>query len=187
MQKFFLPLLIILLFLTGCTKKEEKQKKVSKEVEKPVIKETPPVYTFYDTSNHKRVVKIVDDKFIIPNGKNIEIFVFFATWCPSCKAEIPELNELYKTFQNRIDIIALPLDKKNLEEFIQENHMDYFVSRSVDHNLQFAQKVYAMLQAGANMPIPLTLILQDGKYYMHYIGAVPYEIFHSDIKKALGE
>ncbi|BAF70165.1 TlpA family protein disulfide reductase [Nitratiruptor sp. SB155-2] len=186
MQKLLLPLLILML-LTGCTKKEEKQKKVSQPIEKAVKKETPPVYTFHDTNDKTRVVKIVDDKFIIPNGKNIEIFIFFATWCPSCKAEIPELNELYKTFKTRIDIVALPLDGKNLDTFIQTYNMKYFVSRTIDKNLQFAKKVYAMLQAGANMPIPLTLVLQNGKYYIHYIGAVPYEVLNSDIKKALGE
>lgn len=34
-------------------------------------------------------------------GKQPVVLVFWATWCPGCKKEIPELNKLYDTVKKR--------------------------------------------------------------------------------------
>ena len=35
-------------------------------------------------------------------------------------------------------------------------------------------------------PIPLLVLLKDGEYYRHYVGAVPEEMIESDLLDALG-
>lgn len=41
--------------------------------------------------------KLMDSKDII--GKKSVLFVFWATWCPNCKAEIPQINEMVAEFE----------------------------------------------------------------------------------------
>lgn len=35
---------------------------------------------------------------------------FWATWCPPCIAEMPSINEMYKSFSNRTDIVFIMVD-----------------------------------------------------------------------------
>lgn len=35
---------------------------------------------------------------------------FWATWCPPCIAEMPGINDLYKNFSNREDIVFIMVD-----------------------------------------------------------------------------
>ncbi len=178
-------LLVLLLIITGCSsKKEEKESQVNKqEIQKP----KPNIFTFHDINGSQKTIQIQDTRFIIPHSKKAVMILFFTTWCPSCQAEIPEIVDIQKKYKDKLDIIGVPLDGGNLQSFIQKENITFFVSKDIQTNNRFAKNVYEMLHAGANMPIPLTLLLKDGKYEMHYIGAVPYEVLQSDLQKALGE
>lgn len=43
--------------------------------------------------------KILDSKELI--GKNPMFFVFWATWCPTCTDEIPQINKLVREFSSQ--------------------------------------------------------------------------------------
>jgi len=55
---------------------------------------------------------------------------FFSSWCPSCKTELPILDELFKKFhEKKLEMINLtPERKKNkseIEKFINPFHLPY--------------------------------------------------------------
>lgn len=66
---------------------------------------------------------------IIDNNKGKVIMLnFFATWCPPCRAEIPELVKLRKTFaDNKLLLIGLSVDDNTgvVAPFITKNGVNY--------------------------------------------------------------
>ena len=56
------------------------------------------------------------DGFDIKDNDKATLFVFFATWCPPCRAEIPHLNNLSEKFKEELNIIGVLLEEKNEQE-----------------------------------------------------------------------
>lgn len=69
--------------------------------------------------------------FDVKDGKKATLYVFFATWCPPCKAEIPHLNNLSEKFKNELDIVGVLLEDKSEDEvkdFAQKYKIKYEVA-----------------------------------------------------------
>lgn len=67
---------------------------------------------------------ITSDSF---RGK-VTIVNFWATWCPPCRAEIPDLVELQKKYGDRLQIIGVSQDEGGIEvvrRFAAEHQMNY--------------------------------------------------------------
>ena len=55
---------------------------------------------------------------------NIVLVNFWASWCPPCKKEFPELNELANEYKGqKFSLVAISLDKKkeHVEKFLEKN------------------------------------------------------------------
>lgn len=66
------------------------------------------------------------DKFVAQNvGKPTLVFMW-ATWCPSCKQQIPELEQLQATHGDKVNIVALSLDedKAALEKYLAKKPLN---------------------------------------------------------------
>ncbi len=53
---------------------------------------------------------------------------FWATWCPPCRAEVPELVKTYKAFKDKgFEILGISFDqdKEAFEKYIKENEMPW--------------------------------------------------------------
>jgi peroxiredoxin len=77
-------------------------------------------------------------------GKEPVLLVFFATWCPPCRKEVPELisiNNMYK--DQGLKLIATSLDNsaKVLPGFINKNKIDYTVLHDGNKEGQRAYQV----------------------------------------------
>ena len=78
----------------------------------------------------------------IANDKGKVILVdFWATWCPPCRAELPNVLATYQKYHDQgFDIIGISLDdeRTNLLAFIKENKMtwpQYFDGQRWDNKL----------------------------------------------------
>ncbi len=115
--------------------------------------------------------------------------IFFATWCPPCKAEIPHLNNLKEKYKDSFEVVAVSLgersggltSKEKMETFINDFKINYIVSNS-EINFDVADAM------GGIRSIP-TMFLFDpsGKIVQKYVGLVPEEMMETDIKRALGK
>ncbi len=113
------------------------------------------------------------------------LVVFFATWCPPCKAEIPHLVALQEKYKNDFAVVSILVEenKPNAEmvKFIEEHHINYFVANSPT-NFDAADAV------GGVKGIPAMFMYdKNGVKTAQYTGATPEEIIEQDIKKSLGK
>ncbi len=107
---------------------------------------------------------------------------FWATWCPPCRASIPEVEKLYQEFADEEDVVFLGInlqeDKDTITKFMKKQEMNYPVLLSDN-------KVVSNYQIRS---IPAFFIIdRDGEIYNKYVGFGPgvQENWKKDIKNAL--
>jgi thiol-disulfide isomerase/thioredoxin len=69
------------------------------------------------------------NKVTLSELKGKKVFLnFWATWCPPCKAEMPDIEKLYQETKDS-DLIILAVnvgeDKKTVQDFIKENKYNF--------------------------------------------------------------
>ena len=175
----------ILLFLSGCEKKEEVATKPETLVEKKQ-KEQKFSVTLNRTDGKNINLTQIENGFDFKEfqGK-IVLINFFATWCPPCIYEIPHLNNLQKKYKDKLQIIGILLEEdKTLEEannFIQKHSISYPVTYT-------AKNFNLATQLGGIDSIPTSILYDaNGVYATHYNGAAPEEMIDADIQKVLNK
>lgn len=101
-------------------------------------------------------------------GKNL-LVVFWATWCPACKAEIPHLIELRKMYsEDELGIVAISNESPDdLKRFAADNGMNYTVANLGSALPEPFSKVTS---------IPTTFFIsKDGTIKLTALGLVPLE------------
>jgi thiol-disulfide isomerase/thioredoxin len=102
------------------------------------------------------------------NGKVVFIN-FWATWCPPCRAEMPDLNELVKKFENDERIVFLFINEDNdiakAEAYLRSNKFDIPLMES-------AGNIPPGIYSGT---LPTTVILnKEGKVVFRNEGLAKY-------------
>jgi len=109
----------------------------------------------------------------IPTFEKGHVYVveFWATWCGPCKANIPHLTELAKTFKGRAEVIGVDIwespdasinSMPKVEKFVksQGDHMNYHVAADGNDN----RVADAWMKAAGEGGIPASFIVgKDGK------------------------
>ncbi len=107
---------------------------------------------------------------------------YFATWCPPCNAETPDLVNLYKKYHKQgLDIIGISTDQNinNVPPFIKKYNIPYKV---VMQNQQ-SQTVFGVMNY-----IPTSIFIdRKGKVYKRFSGMMPKIVWESTIQKLIKE
>lgn len=153
---------------------------------------------FFTTSSCKKE-KTIDTKdfskcpdFLLEtyDGKNITLstysgkilFInFWASWCPPCRAEIPDFIDLYEKYKkDGFEILGINLDTGNHEKvrtFIEKNQINYTVAKGNENTVR---------SFGGITGIPTTFVVNREGYILEkFIGLRSKEVFETEIKKLL--
>jgi peroxiredoxin len=106
---------------------------------------------------------------------------FWATWCPPCKVEIPDLIELQEQYKDDIVVLGFSVDDTadQLKPFAEEYRMNYPVLVGLGH--ENIQEAY-----GPMWGIPVTVIIgRDGKIAKKQSGIRTKEQIEREIKALL--
>ena len=176
-----LSILSILSF-SGCDSKTEEEETSKEDIKKVEVKKTN--FVLKTTDNLNLNVEIIDHKIIFKDyPEKIVLLNFFATWCPPCKAEIPNLIDLQNKYANDFKVISILLEKdktnEEINEFINRYKINYQVTNS-EENFAFSKGL------GEIKSIPtMFMIDKNSKIFQKYVGIVPVEMMEVDIKKVL--
>lgn len=60
-------------------------------------------------------------------GQKPLVLDFWASWCPSCRAEIPKIVELYNNYKDKINVVGINLDRSlsDAQAYTQKNFIHY--------------------------------------------------------------
>ena len=95
--------------------------------------------------------KLIKKKLILVN--------FWATWCPPCIKEIPDLMNLKKRFERDIEIIFISVDAnptKVIPKFLKKYELENFQTY-IDKKLNLTKELQVKV-------MPTTLVIKEGPY-----------------------
>ncbi len=115
-------------------------------------------------------------------GKMI-VLNFWATWCPPCREEMPELSELNTEYQDKnVIVIGIALDEIALiKEFNAENKMSYPLLAAEDTGGNLAANL-----GNNKSALPYTVIIKpDGTVANTYFGRISKPLLEEALLKLI--
>ncbi|WP_312473164.1 redoxin domain-containing protein [Neobacillus sp.] len=77
-------------------------------------------------------------------GKKV-MLNFWATWCPPCKAEMPEMEQFYKQAGDDIVILAVNIDPQlDVQGFVNENKITFPILLDADDKVNETYKILSI-------------------------------------------
>ncbi|MGA9885220.1 MAG: redoxin domain-containing protein [Candidatus Acidiferrales bacterium] len=111
----------------------------------------------------------------------VVIVNFWATWCPPCQEEIPEMMELEKEFQGKLQIIGVSMDDgppEGVKEFSDKIGMNYPIVMGSD----------ALSEEYGGIPaLPTSFVVDpEGRVVQKHVGLYPKQVYDNEIRALLG-
>ncbi len=114
-------------------------------------------------------------------GKKLIMVNFWATWCPPCRYEIPDLINLQEEFKDSLLLVGVALDN-NVEPVLIFSQR-YKINYPIVYDTRRIPYLY-----GGISSIPTTFIINyEGKIVERIIGARSFDAFKSILQKYLKE
>ena len=114
------------------------------------------------------------------HGK-VVIVNFWATWCPPCREEIPEMVELSNRYKDKLQIIGVSMDDapaSEVREFAKQIGISYPVvmgSGAID------------AEYGGVPALPTSFVISpDGRVVQKHAGLYPIGVYETEIRSLLG-
>lgn len=121
-----------------------------------------PDFTVYDAQGNEVKLSAFTGKPVVLN--------FWASWCPPCKAEMPEFNEVYGEVKD--EVVFLMVDMVDGERETQEKGQKYIADQGFDFPVYFDTKQEAAYAYGISS-IPTTVFIDAEGYFVEgYKGAI---------------
>lgn len=138
---------------------ETKQKNTNKEQQEKIAALN---FTLYDQYGKEHRLSEYKGKTVFLN--------FWATWCPPCRAEMPDIEALYKDYnENNHDVVIIGVASPNLGREGDQKYIEEFLKKE-GHTFPvvFDHKGSLVYQYGINA-FPSTFIIDKDGYVVKYV------------------
>ena len=127
-------------------------------------------FTLTDTAGKTHKLADYKGKWVLVN--------FWATWCPPCLEEIPDLVALHENKKNNLVVIGIALDYRNPKQV-----MDFAESMQVSYPIVLGSAKLAS-EVGPVDGLPTTYLYNPaGKMVAHQVGGVTKEAVEEYIQR----
>ncbi|HXO06189.1 MAG TPA: TlpA disulfide reductase family protein [Candidatus Sulfotelmatobacter sp.] len=107
---------------------------------------------------------------------------FWATWCPPCREEVPELVELQSRYKDRLQVVGIsmddPEDVARVKRFSEREGVNYpivMASREI------------VMEYGGVPALPTSFVVNtDSKIVQKHIGLYPTFVYETELRSLLG-
>ncbi len=107
---------------------------------------------------------------------------FWATWCPPCVGEMPEIGELAELGLDGLQVLCINCgeDAKTVDKFVTKNDYDFNIAYDTDYTVEYYYPTDY---------VPYTVIIKNGIIRDIYVGAPrdAYETYKSSVENLLNE
>jgi len=111
----------------------------------------------------------------------VVILNFWATWCPPCREEIPEMIELSKRFKDRLQVVGVSMDDAPEDEVRQFGR-----NLGIDYPIVMGSGALSR-EYGGVPALPTTFVANtEGRIVQKHEGLYPIDIYDSEIRSLLG-
>jgi thiol-disulfide isomerase/thioredoxin len=114
------------------------------------------------------------------HGK-VVLLNFWATWCPPCREEIPELIALSNRYKDRLQIVAVSMDDAPPDEVKQ------FATRfGINYSIVMSSPEIVGEYGGVPALPTCFVIGPDGRVVQKHVGLYPPDVYETEIRALLG-
>lgn len=100
---------------------------------------------------------------------------FFASWCPPCKAEIPDFIKIYEKYKDKFVIIGLSVDDD------LQKAANFVVNQKITYPVYHAERALETKMNVSSIPVNI-FYKPDGTLLNFYVGALNEDFVESVIK-----
>ena len=137
--------------------------------------EPMPPFLVNDVTGHVISSAAFRGKVVIVN--------FWATWCPPCREEIPELVDLQTRYKDQLQIIGVSVD-----EDVPPSAVKRFADKfEINFPVVMASPALVREYEGASALPTNFVINRDGRVVQKHVGVFPEELYDLEIRSLLGQ
>lgn len=126
-----------------------------------------------------KFVKLSDYK-----GK-VVIIDFWATWCPPCRAGIPDLVELKDAYKGKLEIIGVSLDGITRNGKTKNDVVPFMKDYKINYPVVYGEMA-TLENYGGISSIPTSFVVnKEGKIISSHVGLIEKDIYKAEIDQAL--
>jgi thiol-disulfide isomerase/thioredoxin len=113
----------------------------------------------------------------------VVIVMFWATWCPPCREEIPEMIDLANRYKDRLQIVGVSEDDDASPEEVHQ------FARAAKINYPIVMGNGGISREWGGAPaLPTSFIVDtEGRVVQKHVGLYPAEVYDLEIRALLGE
>ena len=111
----------------------------------------------------------------------VVLLSFWATWCPPCRLEIPELIDLQKRYQDKLQIIGISMDDTDTPAEVKHVH-DVATELGINYPVVLADQ--KLIDEYGGVPaLPTTFVLNtNGRVVQKHMGLYAEDDFDTEIR-----
>lgn len=112
---------------------------------------------------------------------HVVLLSFWATWCPPCREEIPELKELQSRYKDQVQVIGVSLDDEPAQQVAR------FVARAgINYSVVMGSSEITQEYGGVPALPTNFLIDRRGRVVQKHVGLYPLSVYDTEIRALLG-